>query len=400
MVRDAKAALIALAIEKAKGAITSAIPAKEAIGVIGVIGVVIDAAAREKTDVDPARRVIDAIGRTKWKELLVPLGVDSSDADTIDRVVTSAFQVASSCGSSGGCSWERLTAIAETLVSDPNLLAKHREALVGLASKLVASFVRGPDRTPRDMLVSAVGALAAILDLATSGQFMVTAQSTLADHKEELRNVLSILQAISAGDIQSAMAGFASFLRAALPSLSDSALLRVGAVVGTFVGFAQADDSQPKTAEERAARREAQIAAVEGLVDFLASRNEVKGAEVIISLGGSLRWGRSFSGAASEGERGRPGLTLGLGLDYTFNPTFGLHADISLVNLGNYLEPRTEDAPKASWSDLFEIGGTISLFVYPKFPVYLGFNANYASHRDAVDYGLIVGVWVPLWDFL
>gem|GEM_PF-6653625 len=371
------------------------VPGKEIIQ--SVAAVLLPIVAGRAATADDARRIVAillSLNETQWKTLL-----NSPDQKSLVLIGT-AIAAAGYCGATGECTPERMYALAKQLVG-PNLASIDRVlSFAHLVHR--AYFTTG--QTPREMI--------------DTGLSIVTEAFKLVgvNVPPEVERTIGLLRTAAQGDLVATIAALGALMKrhdCSNGAQSEVAnwLRLVGGVASTVAIFVASDPSGLGAKEDKAARREAQEAAVERLIDTLSDRSTVESGDLLVSIGGTLRgggvWWESGGGIAS-----RPSLSFGLGLDLVGSAQHdcGLHIDFGVLDIGNYLREKPpertsgddgkvdKDPPADPW-DLIDLSVTISAYLLSHdTPLFAGWTAGYVPSVGELYTGFLVGIWIPFWD--
>jgi hypothetical protein len=175
-------------------------------------------------------------------------------------------------------------------------------------------------------------------------------------------------------------------------------------LLATLLNYAETYTGPGGMAEEsRSARKQI----LQSLVDDFTARTE-RGDDWVFSVGGSLRAAIGARvGSGDPAVYGPASLVLGFGLDHV--GTTGFHAELGLVDLGEYLSFTSNDGgpfvvEKPSVQQAFSPSLTLAWsFAGPTMPVFVGAVGGAAPFRDDEAglrwyFGIAAGVHVPLFD--
>ncbi|MCU0683798.1 MAG: hypothetical protein MUF34_16420, partial [Polyangiaceae bacterium] len=157
-----------------------------------------------------------------------------------------------------------------------------------------------------------------------------------------------------------------------------------------------------------AGAREQRVRLLEELSEEVSNRNERDG-DAIWSLGGSLRLvGGARFGVDSDRTAlyGPVGLPLGLGFQTVAENGFGLHLELSAFDLGQYVSFEEGGAVrKPELADALAPSLTLGAAFGKSVPFVLGPTVGYSpqftfsdGRRGALNFGLALGIYVPLLD--
>jgi hypothetical protein len=182
-------------------------------------------------------------------------------------------------------------------------------------------------------------------------------------------------------------------------------LLKIMAAVGNYALTFSQDKTDP------AAASAARDMIITELVDRMVNRSE-RTSGAVVSVGGSLG---AFGGPRFAWDNGLHTqaafplqLTLGLGLQTYAAGTGGLHAMLSFIDLGQYLNWNDSGSLTVNTPDVqsslgfgLTLGGWFALRQTPFFLAAHGSVApfNQANGKPTYQAGLVTGIYVPLLDF-
>lgn len=202
-------------------------------------------------------------------------------------------------------------------------------------------------------------------------------------------------------------------------------LRQATALIGAIASYAETYSVDDKSAEDQAAAREARKQAIESLIDAATERRGREGDTIVSigssvgvqAIGGQLRYDDAGSLSERELVAGQVSLPMGVawqrfrGKDAKIA---GLHAQLSLVDLGQFLARSDGDqADDLTWADFVMIGGQVGLIIgSPSNPLVIGLDARWSptlfesvtdettstSKRGALRAGLFVSYYVPFFD--
>ncbi|MCC6623670.1 MAG: hypothetical protein IT385_20600 [Deltaproteobacteria bacterium] len=351
-----------------------------------LVGIVTPILGGRAAEADDARRIVSLLAEATSAEWTSLLGT-SAVPPILQGITAAAY-----CGATGECTPDRLRALAKSVAGS----AGRVDDLIAFAEHVHRSFFGASGLPPREMLAAAVG----IIERA----FTLVAVTM----PPEVERAVGLLDTAARGDLMAIVAAIADLV-CSDPCMSDSqASVRrwartLGAVAGAVALFVESDAQGAASKEEKAARREAQEAAIERMIEVLTDRSEASPGDLIWSIGGTLRAGLTRWFEDSELVT-RPSLSFGFGLDVPVSSAFGVHADLGVLDIGNYLREPTEELESAPGGDdprlwdLVDLSLTAGLYGSHDTPIYVAGTIGYAAYAEAWYGGFQVGVWIPFWD--
>lgn len=361
-------------------------------------GVVVPILEGRPVKADDARRLMMKLASvmsdtSKLDTLLTELGVQKPD--DVKAKIGLAIATAAYCGGTGECTPERMRAIAATL--DGSMLD---DRVLTFADRIYRAFF-GSAESPRQMLDEA---LVLLLDAIELDKDLKTRLASVSDY-------IALLRVAASGDLLATIAALTPLLDK-VPDDQKAEVTKwlriIGAVAGVVALFVEPDGTGPDAAADRQARREAQETAVEQLIDTLSSREGAKAGELMVSFGGTLRGGMTHWHGDQKALEARPSLSFGVGFDLPFSDdhAIGFHADLGVLDIGNYLRPKPsegdaedESSGVEAW-DLVDLSATAGFyFVSHELPMYVSGTIGYVPSVESAYYGFQLGVWVPFFTF-
>jgi len=357
--------------------------------------VVVPIVAGRAATSDDARRIVGILLRLdpkQWESVH-----NSRDPNSLVRI---AITAAGYCGATGECTPERMYVLVKRLMGPGFADIDRVLSFAHLVHR--AYFTTG--QTPREMIDTGLSLVTEVFKLVD------------ADVRPEIARTVGLLRTAAQGDLVATIAALGALMKrqdCGEHAQSEVAnwLRLVGGVASTVAIFVASDPSGLGAKEDKAARREAQEAAVERLIDTLSDRSTVESGDLLVSIGGTLRgggaWWTSGGGIAS-----RPSLSFGLGVDWVFSAQhdFGLHMDFGVLDIGNYLREKPpektssddseidEDPPADPW-DLIDLSATVSAYFFAHdTPLFVGWTVGYVPSVGEGYTGFLVGIWIPFWD--
>jgi hypothetical protein len=375
-----------------------------------------------------------------------------------------AFAVLSKCVGDGSCTTNQISEIfrephahfqaategAQALCWDTRRFIDLSEAWPDLdifASKVVTVFFPGPGATGTEMATAAADVFFDVaMRLACRGP---TDRCPDAKAARKLQTLHDIVHAMLQHDVGTVLVGTSHLAEQYFledgqsddATKTKEALHKATEFIGAIAAYASTFDTKASDAEALAAAREARKRAIESLIDTATDRRGRHGDKVL-SIGANVgfsMWGQqrlyddeSDGYADWESQWLRLQLPMGIALQYVPDESrwtgwrrkfcrrmgCGIHAQISLVDLGQFLADSEGKFNEVTPRDFVAVGGQFGLILgSPSMPFVIGADMHWASslfprtctgdncgdaegetRSGALQWGFFASYYVPFFD--